>query len=81
MAYGHNEQWWPKAAKVATKFDKNLPNGNTRNRLTLWEAAAAAATATTTASADAVLGAAAAESLRSSCRQIQRDAAAAAEES
>ena len=33
VAFGHNEQWRPKAAKVVTKLDKNLPNGNTA---TVW---------------------------------------------
>ena len=29
VAFGHNEQWRPKAAKVATKLDINQPNGKT----------------------------------------------------
>ena len=29
VAFGHNEQWLPKAAKVATKLAKISPNGNT----------------------------------------------------
>ena len=29
VAYGHNEQWQPKATKVATKLVKISPIGNT----------------------------------------------------
>ena len=78
VAFGHNKQWRPKAAKVASKLAKMFPICNTVQRAELVSCSSSSSIVSRRSLGAA---AAAAETLRSSCRQTQRDAAAAADES